>query len=259
VKDLKAKQIDYQSSQKPPYFVLIIPIGAFGLGCWQIQRLGWKKNLIKELDAKTKGAPAELPDDLNELEHKEYYNFKVKGVFEHDKEMFISPRQELGLEESGDRGGMVSSSHGIGSHVITPLVITQGIHEGLRIIINRGWVPLKKMDPTTRVQGQIEGEVEIVGILRHTDKGSYVADNDKQSNVWQKRDLYGLAEKLNALPVFLDANIASSVEGGPIGGQTRVNLRNEHMSYILTWFSLSVLTSAMWMYRYRKPMAFRVT
>ena len=30
-----------------------------------------------------------------------------------------------------------------------------------------------------------------MGILRHTDKGSYVADNDKQSNVWQKRDLYG--------------------------------------------------------------------
>ena len=28
----------------------------------------------------------------------------------------------------------------------------------------------------------------------------------------------GMAEKLNALPVLLDADVASSVEGGPIGG-----------------------------------------
>lgn len=27
----------------------------------------------------------------------------------------------------------------------------------------------------------------------------------------------------------------STVPGGPIGGQTRVTLRNEHMQYIITW------------------------
>lgn len=27
----------------------------------------------------------------------------------------------------------------------------------------------------------------------------------------------------------------STVPGGPIGGQTRVTLRNEHMQYIVTW------------------------
>lgn len=28
----------------------------------------------------------------------------------------------------------------------------------------------------------------------------------------------------------------STVPGGPIGGQTRVSLRNEHMQYIITWW-----------------------
>ena len=27
----------------------------------------------------------------------------------------------------------------------------------------------------------------------------------------------------------------STVAGGPIGGQTKVSLRNEHLTYILTW------------------------
>jgi len=30
---------------------------------------------------------------------------------------------------------------------------------------------------------------------------------------------------------------ASTVPGGPIGGQTRVYLRNEHLQYIITWYS----------------------
>ena len=58
-------------------------------------------------------------------------------------------------------------------------------------MINRGWVPLKKMDAGTRAQGQVEGEVEVVGVVRHTDKGAFLGDNDKKSRVWQSRDLYG--------------------------------------------------------------------
>lgn len=47
-------------------------------------------------------------------------------------------------------------------------------------------------------------------------------------------------------PYFLDAVYESTVPGGPIGGQTIVTLRNEHLQYIITWLSLSVLTSLFW-------------
>lgn len=30
--------------------------------------------------------------------------------------------------------------------------------------------------------------------------------------------------------------VGSTIPGGPIGGQTRVTLRNEHMQYIITWW-----------------------
>lgn len=35
--------------------------------------------------------------------------------------------------------------------------------------------------------------------------------------------------------ILIDAVVESSITGGPIGGQTNISLRNEHMSYIITW------------------------
>lgn len=29
---------------------------------------------------------------------------------------------------------------------------------------------------------------------------------------------------------------ASTISGGPVGGQTRVTLRNDHLQYIFTWY-----------------------
>lgn len=49
-----------------------------------------------------------------------------------------------------------------------------------------------------------------------------------------------------ASQVFLDETTDFDVKGGPIGGQTRISLRNEHLSYIMTWYSLSGITSYMW-------------
>lgn len=34
----------------------------------------------------------------------------------------------------------------------------------------------------------------------------------------------------------IDNLTESTIPGGPIGGQTRVTLRNEHLSYIITWY-----------------------
>lgn len=61
-----------------------------------------------------------------------------------------------------------------------------------------------------------------------------------------------MAKQTGALPIFLDATNDFDVPGGPIGGQTRITLRNEHMSYVLTWFSLCGATSYMWYMRFLK-------
>ncbi|XP_022255788.1 surfeit locus protein 1-like, partial [Limulus polyphemus] len=98
---------------------------------------------------------------------------------------------------------------------------------------------------------QVEGEVEIVGIVRNSEKRApFGAKNDPNSRFYHYRDVDNMARFCGTAPVFLDATDESSVPGGPIGGQTKVSLRNEHFSYILTWYSLSALTSFMWYRRF---------
>jgi hypothetical protein len=40
----------------------------------------------------------------------------------------------------------------------------------MTILVNRGWVPGNRKNPNTRRAGQVEGEVELVGIVRLTEK-----------------------------------------------------------------------------------------
>lgn len=61
-----------------------------------------------------------------------------------------------------------------------------------------------------------------------------------------------MTARTGALPIFLDATHDFDIKGGPIGGQTRITLRNEHLSYTLTWFTLSAATSYMWYVKFLK-------
>lgn len=63
------------------------------------------------------------------------------------------------------------------------------------------------------------------------------------------RDLDAMAKVAEAEPVYIELLSGYSTPRGPIGGQTRVTLRNEHISYIITWYGLSAATGYMW-FRY---------
>lgn len=59
--------------------------------------------------------------------------------------------------------------------------------------------------------------------------------NKPEYDMWNHRDVESMAYSRNTAPVFLDADIDASMKGGPIGGQTRVTLKNDHVNYIITW------------------------
>jgi len=83
----------------------------------------------------------------------------------------------------------------------------------------------------------VREEVDLIGIVRKNEPREALAPKSVVTNdTFTLRDVDAMADKLGTARVFLDADEHSSVKGGPVGGQTRVTLRNEHFSYILTWW-----------------------
>ncbi|KAM9326487.1 surfeit locus protein 1 [Gastrophryne carolinensis] len=226
------------------WFLLLIPVATFGLGTWQVQRRKWKLKLIEELESRVNAVPIALPTDPAELAKLEYRPVKVRGHFDHSKELYLQPRTLLDPEKEARQAGQLVSSTESGAHVITPFHCTD---TGVTILVNRGFVPKKKINPETRMKGQVEGEVDVVGIVRHSEiRQPFIPQNDAERNRWHYRDLAAMAALTGAEPIQIDANYASTIPGGPIGGQSRVTLRNEHMQYIVTWYGLCAVTSYMW-------------
>ena len=121
--------------------------------------------------------------------------------------------------------------------------------------MSRGWVPRTRVEPSVRQEGQTEGEIEVSGVLRLTEEtSSLTPPNDVKTSRWFSRDVAALAETLHTAPVFVDLDLESSREaagrGGPVGGQTRISLRNDHAQYMLTWWGVSVLSTILWLKRF---------
>jgi surfeit locus 1 family protein len=203
-----------------------------GLGVWQIKRLHWKEGLIAAIDARTKGEPIGL-DQAIALAKKgrdpSYYRVRVEGRFDNTKERYLFSQ---------------SISDGTpGWHVITPFTTT----EGEFVLIDRGFMPDNLKDPSTRASGEIEGVTTLTGVVRAPEtQGLFTPNNEPVANRWFWRDLNGMVYSmfptatLDVPPFFIDAEKSDVPGGWPEGGQTRLELPNNHLQYAITWFGLAL-------------------
>ncbi|CAF3813725.1 unnamed protein product [Rotaria magnacalcarata] len=183
------------------FILLIIPVSAFALGCWQVSRRTWKINLIEKLKSRTQAEPISLLENLDILPDLEYYPVHVRGTFDHSREILIQPRSRLDFadfEKQSAARPLVTT----GAHVITPFRVA---NRNFDILVNRGFVPFELRDPSTRRAGQIEDEHEIIGLLRSTDTLNAVwSKNEPENNVWRTRDVAEMAAAIKTAPIFID-------------------------------------------------------
>ncbi|KAI9286939.1 SURF1 family-domain-containing protein [Umbelopsis sp. AD052] len=225
-----------------------IPFITFGLGSWQVQRLRWKTHLIEDMEDRMARPPIPLPKRVNAQAVKdfEYRRVKVSGVYDHAREMLLGPRTR------GDGNS--------GYFLITPLVR----ENGSIVLVKRGWVPTEKKDPSTRPESLTQDVQEVEGLLRHTEmKNSFTPDNDIVNNQWYWVDVETMAEITGAEPVVIervsDAALYQENElirkGIPVGRSPVVEVRNHHLQYIITWYSLSAATTVMLWALLKRPAA----
>ena len=60
------------------FFIILGTAVLLYLGQWQLDRLGWKQSILKDIESKISGTPQYLPDSINEIEHK-YLPVEVSG------------------------------------------------------------------------------------------------------------------------------------------------------------------------------------
>lgn len=194
------------------------------LGTWQLQRLAWKEAIISERQAGFGAEPIGLPEHAEDISGALWRRVIITGEFLHDQEIHLAARSMRG---------------NVGWHILTPFAR----ETGQIVMVNRGWVPQDRRDPTTRAAGQIQGTVSIEGVATPGAKESmFSPENDIEGNVWLWADLPTIAEVLGRTvqPLVVDAAAVDNPGGFPIGGQTRINLPNDHFQYALTWYALAV-------------------
>ncbi len=206
------------------------------LGIWQLQRMAWKDALTAEMQAGLAAAPVRLDGRLDDLAALNYRPVQVRGRFLHDREAFLGPRSHQGQS---------------GLHVLTPL----RLESGATILINRGWIPNGRRDPASRAQGQLQGLVEVQGILRSQLKqGTWTPDYDAKADLWFWYDIAGIARSrdLNLLKGVVQADGRASPGGLPVGGVAQPALVNNHLQYAITWFSLAAVLLAVFLLAHRR-------
>ncbi|MBX6321821.1 MAG: SURF1 family protein [Rhodospirillaceae bacterium] len=227
---------------RPAFWPTVMALPAvlvmLALGTWQVQRLHWKTALIESRVARTTGPAVPFPFTAEgvDLKDLEFRRSRVTGRFDHDHEIHLLARSLTG---------------GAGYQIITPLTVTQGPHAGTVVLVNRGWVPMERRDPATRAAGQVSGEVTVEGVIRLPGVQHWmVPDNAPDRNVWFWTDLPAMVRSLGiagpVAPVFLEAGPAANPGGLPVGGQTRIDLPNDHLQYAITWYSLAVALAVIW-------------
>lgn len=206
-----------------------------GLGVWQLQRLEWKEDLIARTQARLAETPAALPEDLSDPESLAYTPVVVEGRYLHGRELYFGSRVRDGV---------------VGYHVVTPFELV----DGRQLLINRGWVPPDHRDPEARPGGLPEGRVRIEGVLREggwPGFPGFAPANDSEGNLWLWPDLPAMAETAGlARPVttvYLDSAAGQHPGAYPIGGQTRLTFKNDHLQYALTWFGLAGALAAVYL------------
>ncbi len=195
------------------------------LGSWQVHRLVWKNNVNEFRQVQSQSEAIALPSHLADVEAMLYRPVWFDGAFHHDQEMYLGARSYNGNP---------------GYHVITPFERADG---GGVLLVNRGWVPPDRKGPARRADGQIAGQVRIEGLLTSSNiPGWLTPENVPEENFWYWVDLPSLYRQAGLVPLdyLVDAGPTVNPGGYPIGGQTKTELRNEHLQYAVIWFALAV-------------------
>lgn len=209
-----------------------------GLGVWQLQRRVWKHALIAALTEQLAAAPVPLPPASQ------------WGALRPDRDEFRRVSFSATYQALPDVMVFTSGS------AIRPDVSGQGtwafmparLASGETVVVNTGFVQNTMQDRGQQdraVKPLITGEpVTLTGYIRFPEKaGVLTPEANSTRRLWFTRDHAAMARALGwgpVAPFYIDLERPVPASGIPKSGPLEVHLRDEHMQYAITWFSLAI-------------------
>jgi surfeit locus 1 family protein len=204
------------------------------LGTWQLQRRGWKQELIASTQARLAAAPIPFDYAVSRAlagENMEYQPVYLDGAYANDRESFV-----FGTHDGAP-----------GVYVFTPLGARDLSRNGRRFVyVNRGFAPQDFKERNTRRDGLIEEEIVVRGLFRSAEvkrglEKWLAPENQLQDNLFFLRDpkVFAQQSALEVPSFYIDAFVETPAAAWPQGGLTRVEFPNRHLEYALTWFGLA--------------------
>jgi surfeit locus 1 family protein len=212
------------------------------LGNWQLRRLAYKTALAATVTERLKTPPVRLPAtaawSTMDAEAVDYTPVVVTGHYR-PQEFHVFAT----LTDPKGRDG------GVGWWVFTPFVEP----DGTEVIVNRGFVPDRLKNASSRPDGNLSGEIRVTGLLRRPEGSNvFTPANDIAGNRWFTRDPIAMAKSLGlppdkTLPYYIDASAAMTPPGGyPQAGETVVDFSNNHLGYAFTWYGLAIAAAGVY-------------
>lgn len=234
----------------PTLFTLPALVALVWLGVWQLQRLEWKQDLLDRLQDRADRTPVAMPDPLPratapDMDAWEFRSVRMTGEFLHDREVHLLNRSLNGNP---------------GLHVLTPFRRRDaGPGEPEILLVNRGWVPFEMKDQAARADGLPTGEQTVQGLMRFPRDTTalqrvFLPPNEPHNNMWYSMNMAAMATRIGAdLPDFY---IVDGNDRGPwrypVGRQWRLDIRNDHLHYALTWFALAIALAVIYVLYHRR-------
>jgi surfeit locus 1 family protein len=243
-------------------FTLVMVAVFIGLGLWQLQRRVEKHALIAHLTERLTAAPGSLPSPSQ-------WSALTPAQDEFRRVSFAATYQARPDAMIYSSGSAVREDiSGPGTWAFLPARLASGE----TVVINAGFVQNTMQDRTQQdraVARLVTNEpVMLTGYIRFPEAaGTLTPSENPAKRLWFTRDHLAMARTLGwgeggrpVAPFYIDLEQPVPASGIPKPGPLEVHLKDDHMQYAITWFTLAaavVIAFGVWLQAQRRASSSR--
>jgi len=218
-------------------FTLLMVTMFIGLGLWQLQRRAEKHALIAALIERLAVAPVSLPPPAQ-------WNALTPGLDEFRRVSFSATYAAAPDAMVYSSGSAVRDDiSGPGTWAFMPARLSSGE----TVVINSGFAQNTMQDRSQQdraVTRLVTGEpVMLTGYIRFPEAAGLLTPAENiAKRLWFTRDHLAMARTLGwgeVAPFYLDLELPMPASGIPKPGPLEVHLKDHHLQYAVTWFTLA--------------------